>query len=55
MPIYKYKCEKCGEVRTVLQSRGDPPPKHCKVAMVKQVAASSFKLKGTGWYRDNYD
>jgi putative FmdB family regulatory protein len=61
MPIYEYRCDKCGAKTEVLQRLSDAPPKKCpecgKSALKKMVTAAGFQLKGTGWYvtdfRDN--
>jgi len=62
MPLYVYKCEVCQTKVEILQAFGDPSP-HCgacalddgtSVPMKKQVALTSFTLKGGGWAKDNY-
>ena len=62
MPLYVYKCEDCGNQVEILQSFSDPNP-HCgacaldrgtSAEMKKQVALTSFALKGKGWAKDNY-
>ena len=61
MPIYEYKCDKCGHHLETLQKFSDPPLRECPAcgahALNKQISASAFQLKGTGWYvtdfRDN--
>jgi putative FmdB family regulatory protein len=54
MPIYAYRCEACGHAKDVLQKVSDPVLTECPAcgaaAFKKQVTASSFQLKGTGWY-----
>ena len=54
MPIYAYKCESCGHAKDFLQKMSDPPLTDCpacgKPAVVKQVTAAGFQLKGSGWY-----
>jgi putative FmdB family regulatory protein len=54
MPIYAYKCAECGHQLDALQKVGDPPKIDCpqcgRPALVKQVTAAGFQLKGTGWY-----
>lgn len=54
MPIYAYKCAECGHQVDALQKVGDPPKidcPHCgQPALVKQVTAAGFQLKGSGWY-----
>jgi len=56
MPLYVYKCETCDKKVEILQAFGDPKPDcdKCEVAMKKQVALTSFSLKGGGWAKDNY-
>lgn len=54
MPIYAYRCDACGHSLEKLQKISDPPLTDCpacgKAALVKQVTAAGFQLKGTGWY-----
>jgi len=54
MPIYAYKCSDCGHEVELLQKLSDPPPTECpnchRAALVKQVTAAGFQLKGSGWY-----
>ena len=40
----------------VLQAFGDPQPscQECGASMKKQIAMTSFSLKGAGWAKDNY-
>jgi putative FmdB family regulatory protein len=61
MPIYAYRCERCGHSQDVIQKFSDAPLKICTAcgadAFAKQLTAPSFQLKGSGWYvtdfRDN--
>ena len=58
MPIYEYACPDCGHRFEEIQRFSDDPirlcPK-CKQENVKKlVSASSFVLKGGGWYKDHY-
>jgi putative FmdB family regulatory protein len=58
MPIYEYACGACGHQFEEWQKMSDKPirtcPK-CKARKVdKQISATSFKLKGGGWYSDLY-
>lgn len=57
MPIYEYKCEKCGHVFEEWQSgfeeREQPCPK-CKAESKRLISNTSFVLKGTGWYVTDY-
>ncbi len=54
MPIYAYKCEACGQPHDALQKISAAPLVDCpacgKPALVKQVTAAGFQLKGSGWY-----
>jgi len=54
MPIYEYRCSSCGAGHEVLQRLSDPLLVTCpschKDALVKQVSAAGFQLKGSGWY-----
>lgn len=54
MPIYVYKCAKCGGTLKVLQKMDAPPPKCCGKPAGKVMAPSNFVLKGKGWFRDGY-
>lgn len=54
MPIYAYRCAECGHDHDALQKMSDAPLTDCpacgKAALVKQVTAAGFQLKGSGWY-----
>lgn len=58
MPIYEYKCEHCGEQFEVLQKFSDNPLSECilcsKGPVKKLISASSFILKGAGFYVNDY-
>jgi len=58
MPIYEYKCTECDHRLEKLQRMSDDPLKDCpeceKPRLSKLVSASSFKLKGTGWYETDF-
>lgn len=58
MPIYEYRCESCGAEIEKLQKISDPLLRDCaacgKPALVKRVSASSFRLKGGGWYETDF-
>lgn len=58
MPIYEYACPDCGHRFDALQKISDNPiqtcPK-CSAGQVKKlISATSFVLKGSGWYKDHY-
>jgi putative FmdB family regulatory protein len=57
MPIYEYKCQKCGEEFEVFQRITAPAVKSCKFckgSVQKMMSLSSFHLKGSGWYATDY-
>lgn len=57
MPIYEYECPACEKVFEVQQRMTDDPLKtcpDCEGEVKKLVSASSFMLKGGGWYADGY-
>lgn len=57
MPIYEYKCRKCGKQFEAFQGITDPELKSCKFCkgkVSKLVSLSSFSLKGSGWYATDY-
>jgi putative FmdB family regulatory protein len=57
MPIYEFKCLKCGKPAEVLQRVGDRAPAcpSCgSKRMTRSVSRTSFQLKGGGWYADLY-
>jgi len=56
MPIYEYQCPKCGTFETT-QRITDPPLKRCptcKSKVERMISATSFVLKGSGWYATDY-
>jgi len=58
MPIYEYKCKKCGHMFEQLQKVTEKPlcvcPKCKKSQLIKLVSNTSFQLKGTGWYATDF-
>lgn len=60
MPIYEFRCKKCGCFKEVISSFNNlkPPEKcdNCKEQNFERVVdAPSFKLNGDGWYKDGYE
>ncbi len=56
MPIYEYKCAKCGVVE-VMQGIKEAPLKkcpNCKSKVERMISSTSFVLKGSGWYATDY-
>jgi len=57
MPIYEYKCQKCGRQYEAFQGINEPDLKSCKFCkgkVHKMMSLSSFSLKGSGWYTTDY-
>ena len=58
MPIYEYRCAKCGFQKEYLQRLSDAPLTRCpecgKKTFNKMVTAAGFQLKGTGWYATDF-
>ena len=58
MPIYEYKCLKCGHQFEVIQRFSDNPveicPKCKKKKIKKLISAPTFRLKGGGWYETDF-
>jgi putative FmdB family regulatory protein len=56
MPIYEYKCNKCG-VFEAMQGIREAALKKCPTCNSKverQMSRGSFILKGSGWYASDY-
>jgi putative FmdB family regulatory protein len=56
VPIYEYGCENCGTIE-VTQRITDKPLRRCptcKGKVSKLISATSFQLKGSGWYVTDY-
>jgi putative FmdB family regulatory protein len=57
MPLYDYKCHKCGEVFEVRQKFADEPLKvhdACGGEVHRMLSAPALQFKGTGWYVTDY-
>lgn len=57
MPIYEYRCKKCGKEFEVFQRITDPEIRTCQFcngSVHKCISLSSFQLKGSGWYVTDY-
>ncbi len=57
MPIYEYKCDRCGEVFEVRQKFSDEPVavhERCGGTVQRLMSAPSFQFKGSGWYATDY-
>jgi len=58
MPTYEYRCEKCGHEFEREQRITEDPIKKCPscgaLKAKRMISATSFVLKGGGWYSDLY-
>jgi putative FmdB family regulatory protein len=56
MPIYEYKCNKCGVFEAMQGIREAPLRKcpTCKGKIERLISRGSFILKGSGWYATDY-
>jgi putative FmdB family regulatory protein len=58
MPIYEYRCEKCGHEVERMQKISEPPLIDCpecgEPALRKLISAAAFRLKGGGWYETDF-
>ncbi len=57
MPLYEYRCLKCGQVTEVLQKLSDRPLRRCRLCsgkLEKLISRTSFQLKGGGWFAHGY-
>ncbi|MCC6640402.1 MAG: zinc ribbon domain-containing protein [Deltaproteobacteria bacterium] len=58
MPTYEYRCEKCGHEFEREQRITEEPVKKCPSCRAPRakrlISATSFVLKGGGWYSDLY-
>lgn len=57
MPLYEYRCSKCGDVFEVIQKFADAPltvHEACGGPVERLISASGFNFKGSGWYVTDY-
>ncbi len=57
MPIYEYKCDKCGTVFEVRQKFSDEPLRvhdQCGGVLERLISPSALQFKGSGWYVTDY-
>ena len=58
MPIREYKCKDCGNYMEVIQGINEKPLETCPECggkLEKLISNSSFVLKGSGWYKTDYN
>jgi putative FmdB family regulatory protein len=56
MPIYEYRCEKCGDFEHTQRITEAPLQRcpTCKRKVRRLISNTSFQLKGSGWYVTDY-
>jgi putative FmdB family regulatory protein len=58
MPIYEYRCARCGHQQEFLLKVSDAPLTVCTKCgapeFSKMVTAAGFQLKGSGWYATDF-
>lgn len=57
MPLYEYKCQKCGHVFELLQKANELPQVKCVKCgnpVKKILSPPALQFKGQGWYVTDY-
>ena len=57
MPLYEYKCERCGNTFEVMQKFSDQPlttHEGCGGQVERLISRSALQFKGSGWYITDY-
>jgi putative FmdB family regulatory protein len=57
MPLYEYRCDKCGNLFEVIQKFSDAPlTSHddCGGAVHRLISPPAIQFKGSGWYVTDY-
>ena len=57
MPLYEYKCLKCGRLTEKIESVNGPHLKkcpHCGGKVEHVISAPAIQFKGSGWYVTDY-
>jgi putative FmdB family regulatory protein len=57
MPLYDYRCQKCGGTFEVIQKFSDEPltvHEGCGGAVERLISPPALRFKGTGWYVTDY-
>lgn len=57
MPLYEYRCHKCGQLFEVLQKFSDKPVEthaDCGGVVERLISVSAFQFKGSGFYITDY-
>lgn len=57
MPLYEYRCRKCGATIEKIQKFADPPLETCENcggSLERLLSSSAIQFKGSGWYVTDY-
>lgn len=57
MPLYEYKCHRCGKSFEIVQKFSDVPlavHEQCGGELEKVLSAPALRFKGSGWYVNDY-
>ncbi len=57
MPLYEYRCRKCGRRVEKIQKFSDEPLKTCESCggkLERLISPPAIQFKGTGWYVTDY-
>ena len=57
MPIYEYRCKKCGAHLEALLKFSDKQPSRCRQCggrLEKLISSPAIQFKGEGWYITDY-
>jgi len=57
LPLYEYRCGKCGAQVEKIQKFSDPPLETCEKCggkLERLLSPPAFQFKGSGWYVTDY-
>ena len=57
MPLYEYKCKKCGRKLEKIRKFSDPPLTMCGSCggeLEQLLSSPAIRFKGSGWYVNDY-
>jgi putative FmdB family regulatory protein len=57
LPLYEYKCKKCGKVMEKIRKFSDPPltvHEDCGGELDQLLSSPAIQFKGAGWYVTDY-
>jgi putative FmdB family regulatory protein len=57
LPLYEYRCRKCGAQIEKIQKFSDPPLETCQACggpLERLLSSPAIQFKGSGWYVTDY-